>query len=248
MKTTHYVLRTWDEDNLDRVMAFYRDNATEASPPPSVSALGKAMEDGRLLVVEPEDGGEPVAASAIFDFSPGNYRTYVGELSGTCVTRPLNGCRPHGMQRLLIAVRLAVHATYRSEPVNGETNTLISIVKDDNATSRGHVEGAGLVPVTQLPEWMEYEHRSWTGGDGNGWTYYAVNEATVQQAARELIALDFLAGGVSLRRDDRANGGEEVIRIRCGLQDTPTMDAVLREVAAGRQEVQLSDPPSRLLR
>ncbi|GJD87298.1 hypothetical protein BHAOGJBA_0798 [Methylobacterium hispanicum] len=40
---------------------------------------------------------------------------------------------------------------------------------------------------------------------------------TVAQAIRDLDVLDIFSGRVSLRRDDRRNGGEETIEIRCAL-------------------------------
>lgn len=51
-------------------MAFYRHHATAAMPAPSVQVLGRALDQGRLLIIEPQAGGPLLASSAIFDFTP----------------------------------------------------------------------------------------------------------------------------------------------------------------------------------
>lgn len=243
-----FVLRHATEDELGKVMAFYRANAKVASPPPALGSLIKALRTGRLMVIEPEGGGGYVAASATFDFSPEGFTAYVGELSGTCVTGALNGCRPLSVQRMFIAVRLAIHAVFSSEPEERGTNTLISIVKRDNKASRENIEAAGLVPAPALPDWMDYEHHSWTGDGGDGWAYYMATADTVRQAAVDLDTLGLFSGRVRLRRADRVNGGEECIEIRCALNGIEMAEADLREIAAGRQDVCLGAPLDRLVR
>ncbi|WP_331304658.1 hypothetical protein [Methylobacterium oryzae] len=248
MKPTLFVLRYATEGELERLMNFYRANAKVASPPPSIGSLNKALQTGRLMVIEPEDGGGYVAASATFDFSPDGFTAHVGELSGTCVTRPLGGCRPLNVQRMFIAARVAVHAVFSSEPEEGGTDTLISIVKRDNEASLRNIEAAGLVPAPALPDWMDYEHHSWTGDGGDGWAYYLATASTVRQAVADLDTLGFFSGRVRLTRDDLVNGGEEAIEIRCALRGMEMAEADLREIAAGRQHVHLGAPLARLVR
>lgn len=213
-----------------------------------MATLAKALDLGRILVIEPERGGDLAAATATFDFSPEGYRTYVGELSGTCVTSTLNGCRPISMQRLLLAVRLMNHAVYATEPADGCSSTLITIVKDTNFRSRRNVQDAGFVPVSELPEWMAYEHRSWTGDEGGGWTYYMATDSTVRRAIEDLDAVGIFSGRRELRRDDRANGGEEAIDIRCALNDLVLGQSDLRAIASGNQGSGLSAPAKTLVR
>lgn len=91
-----------------------------------------------------------------------------------------------------------IHAVFSAVPQEGGTNTLISIVKDDNATIRHNIEAAKLVLVPELPDWMPCEHHSWTGDGGEGWTYYMATADTVAQAIRDLDVLDIFSGRISL--------------------------------------------------
>ena len=141
-----------------------------------------------------------------------------------------------------------VHAVTAAEPGKDCTQTLISIVKDENAASRRNIEAAGLVPVGELPRWMTYEHRSWTGGGGDGWTYYMATARTMAQATADLDELGVFTGTARFQREDRTNGGEEGIEIRCDLKGLAMAEAVMREVADGSQDVYLSPPPEYLVR
>ncbi len=90
-------LRQAEPSELPRFRTFYLSNRSPALPVPSVKTLGEAMSEGRLLVIEPDRGSPILAAAAIFGFSPLGWKTYVGELAGTCVTGALNGYRPLGV-------------------------------------------------------------------------------------------------------------------------------------------------------
>ncbi len=243
------VLRQAVANDIGRLMAFYREGMTERLPAPLSRELGGSIDTGRLLVVEPAAGGDILAASAIFDYSPVGWRTYVGELSGTRVMEHLNGYRPLGMQRILLAARLLGHAANESDLEEGMSACLLTIIKSDNDKSIRNIEAAGLARLGAKPGWLQYDEYAWNHGPaGDDWSYYVASEATVRRAFADLEGLGFFRGPVRLTRTSRETGEEETVTVRSDLRGLLLNYEDLRAIHAEERLSGLGPPPDTLAR
>lgn len=247
MPPRQLILRQAVSTDLPRLMGFYRENASEALPAPSVATLGNALSLGRFLLIEPPDGGMILASAAIFDYSPSGWRTYVGELSGTRVTASLNGFGPIGIQRLLLGARLLGHAATQSEHQQGSSSSLLTVVKSDNHNSIRNVEAAGFARLEHRPDWIRYDEHSWNGAIvGDEWSYYVASDATVRQAFADLAGVGIFGGTVRLSRNNRQTNEEEVVSIRSMLKDLHIAHEDLRAIHDGARSSELRPPPADL--
>lgn len=247
MTTRQLILRQAVSTDLTRLMGFYREHTSVALPAPPVATLGSALSTGRFLLIEPLDGGAILASAAIFDYSPPGWRTYVGELSGTRVTAPLNGFGPIGVQRLLLGARLLGHAATQSEHMQGCSSSLLTVVKSDNHNSIRNVEAAGFARLERRPDWIRYDEHSWNGAIvGDEWSYYVASDPTVRQAFADLAGVGIFSGAVRLSRNNRQTGEQEVIVIRSMLKDLDMSQEDLRAIHDGVRSSELDLPPDDL--
>lgn len=245
--TAAFVLREADGNDFNRLMKFYRSNVSPELPTPSITVLGRTLDQGRLLVIEPVDGGELLATAATFDFTPPGCSAYVGELSGTRVLPRLNGFGPMGVQRLLIAARLLAHAAGDTRAKPGFSNTLISIVKAGNDRSSNNLIASGLVPMQGRPDWMRYEEHAWYGSEvKDEWSYYAATDQAVTQAITEMGELGMLDGKVRLSRVDKHTGRLDVIDVHVKLGDILMAKRDFEAILASGGFVGLVPPPAEI--
>lgn len=240
-------LRQAEPSEIARLMIFYQANRSDALPVPSAKTLGDAMSEGRLLVVEADRQSPILAAAAIFGCSPQGWRTYVGELSGTRVTDTLNGYRPLGMQRILLAARVLGHVALNNTIGPNASSTLIVVVKADNERSVRNVADAGFIPLSHRPDWMIHDEHDWYGEPvGTEWLYFVATDQTARQAYADLDGAGVFTGAVRLSRLSRSTGQTESLTIRCHLEDLQTARRDLADIHAGAS-AGLSPPPRELL-
>ena len=243
-----FVLRHARLSELDTVAAFYREQHSERLPAPSTRDLYETLDNGRFLIVEPLDGGVIAACAAIFDFTSHDCPRYVGELSGTRVTRALGGLGPMSFQGLLLRARLAGYVATASEHPEGRSSSLITIVKSDNAPSLQNVESAGFVRLEHRPEWFAYDDLSWHGSIiEDDWQFFLATEATVRDALRSLSELGVFRGQIELSRMNRDSGLSEQFSIRIDLPDIAYAVQDLTDIMDGRRRAGLSDLPESLV-
>ena len=228
--TLNVDLRQAEPSDFARLRAFYLLNKSLALPVPPVKTLGDAMNEGRLLVVEADRQSPILAAAAIFGYSPLGWKTYVGELSGACVTGALNGYRPLGVQRILLAARVLGHVAL------------------NNQRSIGNVVAAGFVRLVDRPDWMVYDEHDWHGSPvGTDWFYFVATDQTARQAYADLDSVGAFTGTVRLSRVSRSTGQTESLNIQCHLGELRVAQRDLANICAGAP-AGLSPPPPELLR
>ncbi len=242
-------LRQAEPSDFARLRAFYLLNKSLALPVPPVKTLGDAMNEGRLLVVEADRQSPILAAAAIFGYSPLGWKTYVGELSGACVTGALNGYRPLGVQRILLAARVLGHVALNNQQVDPDaSSTLTVVVKANNERSIGNVVAAGFVRLVDRPDWMVYDEHDWHGSPvGTDWFYFVATDQTARQAYADLDSVGAFTGTVRLSRVSRSTGQTESLNIQCHLGELRVAQRDLANICAGAP-AGLSPPPPELLR
>jgi len=234
--------------DFQALLDFYAANQSAALPIPSVKVVGDTLEQGRILVVQPAGEDRLVASAAVFQLTPQSALTYTGELAGMRATAEVGGLGPASMQILLLGLRLIGHAVLEPAPAKPDaTNSLIAIVKNDNARSIANIEAIGMKPLSARPGWMKYDEQSWHGKIVDGeWRYYFADNGTVVKALDILAPLGLLGGKMRLERTDRQSGARQQFEFHLELRDLEFAAKDLEDIRSGRAVVELVQPPARI--
>ncbi len=212
-------------------------------PPPTNKDLETALRDGRFIVGETEEG-EIVACATMIPFSPADSVTYVGELTGAFVDERFRGGKPVNLQTLMLGLRVLHHVVLEGESVKpAATNTIVTIVEKTNERSLANVKKTGFVECELLPDWMEYDKRSWhEGSDKDKWQCFRATSDTVQFLAKKLVDNGLLNG----KLDIKTSSGDVEVELT-GFRELKLGTADIRKMASGQYRADLSDLPDELL-
>jgi hypothetical protein len=234
--------------DLGSILQFYAKNRRQYLPPPSVKDIAETIGLHRIILLEARDTGQILASGAIFRYSPANSKTYIGELAGMLATEPVNGLRPVNAQTLILGARLLGHAATEAEPGSGRTNSLITIVHKDNRKSITNIEGAGFLPLPNVPGWFKYEELAWHGSIiKDQWRYYYATSETILRTAKALAEHGLFDGQFNLNRIDRASGQVEQCTIHSELTDIMNAADDLKALLRQEYEINLCSPPATLV-
>jgi hypothetical protein len=241
-------IRQARRDDFQALLDFYAANQSAALPIPTVKVVGDTIEQGRILVVQPVGEDRMVAAAAVFQLTPQSALTYTGELAGMRATTEVGGLGPASMQILLLGLRLIGHVALEPAPAAPDaTNSLIAIVKSDNARSITNIEAIGMKPLSARPGWMKYDEQSWHGKIVDGeWRYYFADNDTIVKALNILAPLGLLGGKMRLARTDKQSGAQEQFEFHLELPDLEFAAADLEDIRSGRVVVELVQPPAQI--
>lgn len=241
-------IRQASRDDFQALLDFYAGNKSAALPIPTVKVVGDTIEQGRILVVQPTGEDRIVASAAVFQLTPQSALTYTGELAGMRATTDVGGLGPASMQTLLLGLRLIGHVAL--EPASaapGATNSLIAIVKSDNARSIANIEAIGMKPLGARPGWMQYDEQSWHGKIvDDEWRYYFADNDTIVKALHILVPLGLLGGDISLERTDRQSDARHRFEFHLELPDLVFALGDLEDIQSGRAVVELVRPPAQI--
>ena len=238
-------LRQAVERDLDQVLDFYGENATEMLPAPLTKDVGDAVSGGHLLVVEDHATRKILACSGTFTISP-KKAGFVGELAGTRTKAEIGGVEPVSIQQLMIALRLLACMMGEGEAgANSSGLSLVTFVARANARSIANIEAAGFELLEPIPAWMIYDARTWQAHPGGGsWlTYYA----TVETCRRALACLGdhgVLRGHVFLQRTRRCDSVVEQFRLLIDIFFVRLAATSSDPIADLIDPLQISSPPS----
>lgn len=240
-----FLLRQANTNDFNDLIAFYRNEHSAALPAPSTRAIGDAMERDQLLIVK--GNGAIVATAGTFHMSPGNAAHFVAELAGTRVTRPVGGTSPIRMQRILVVLRLILHAATRYEVLEpGTRDTLLSLIRKTNTTSADNVRSCGFIPLPDpRPAWLEYDEISWNGElVTSQWDYFYATGDTVRICADLFFRHGMHRGVMALEQAKTA----QQITLRIDLPGLAYQLEDLRAIADGDRRISLGPPPADLYR
>lgn len=234
------ILRLAHIGDLDLLMALYTEQASDVLPPPTLKDLASAIEDGRLFVVQGPDG--LLACSALVPLTSATCHSYVGELTGTFVAKPLRGGKPIGVQAILLGLRVLHHAVLLGDVTPPASNSLVTIVKKGNTYSSANVTRAGFVPCPERPPWLKYDELSWHGDHvEDEWEYFRATPETVKHLATQLIDHGLLDGKFTITI------AEEPVDIHLrGFKELSRAREDLIAIAKGELEIPLSALPAKL--
>jgi hypothetical protein len=222
----------------ERLSTFYERNRSDELPPPTTRDLLDAIRLGRCFVVE-DRAGEILACSAHIFVTPESAKTYVGELTGTCVTTRLNGARPIRVHKLMLGLRVLHSVATMPTALGGASTSLITIVKASNERSLRGIRGAQFVEIPHRPAWLRFDELSWHGRDaGPDWTYFYATNRTARHLAEALIAVGLFSWKIELE----VAGGPVTATLE-GFHELRLAEADIRALAEGRQEVDWIPPP-----
>jgi hypothetical protein len=249
LPTKHFDIRPATDRDFKRVLNFYRQHYTAASPAPTAKTVGDTIAQGRLLLVEGRDSSQIAASGAIFDLSPASALTYVGELAGMRATRAVGGLQPVSMQALLLGLRLLGHVTTEPTVVRrGATNSIIATVQASNARSIANIEGIGMKPLVRRPEWFHYDELVWHGYViGTEWQYYYADIDTIVAVLRMFSAVGLFDQEIRLSRIESESGQAENFGFHLQLPELCRADGDLREILQNRMGVDLVPPPEEIV-
>ena len=247
--TKHFDIRPATDRDFKRVLDFYGQHYTAASPAPTAKTVGDTIAQGRILLVEGRDSSEIAASGAIFDLSPASALTYVGELAGMRATRAVGGLQPVSMQALLLGLRLLGHVTTEPTVVRkGATNSIIATVQASNARSIANIEGVGMKPLVRRPEWFHYDELVWHGYViGTEWQYYYADIDTIVAVLRMFSAVGLFDHEIRLSRIESESGQAENFEFHLQLPDLRRAEGDLREILQNQTGVDLVPPPEEIV-
>jgi len=183
--------------------------------------------------------GEILACSAHIFVTPESAKTYVGELTGICVTSRLNGACPIRIHTLLLGLRVLHSVATMPTALGGASTSLITIVKASNERSLRGIRAAQFVEMQHRPAWLRFDELSWHGGDaGSDWTYFYATNETARHLAEKLIAVGLFDWKISLE----VPSGSVVASLE-GFHELRLAETDIRALAEGRQEVDWTPPP-----
>jgi hypothetical protein len=185
-----------------------------------------------------------VATAGIFHMSPVNAVHFVAELAGTRVTPPVGGTSPVRVQRILIVLRLILHAASRYEVLEpGARDTLLTLTRKTNAKSAANVKSCGFVPLpNRRPAWLEYDEISWNGKlVTDDWDYFYATEETVRTCAKL-----FFEHGMYRRMVLQQGSLAQPINLEINLPGLAHQIDDLRAIAHGEHAISLGLPPADL--
>ncbi len=247
--TKHLDIRPATDRDFKRVLDFYGQHYTAASPAPTAKTVGDTIAQGRILLVEGRNSSEIAASGAIFDLSPASALTYVGELAGMRATRAVGGLRPVSMQALLLGLRLLGHVTTEPTVVRkGATNSIIATVQASNARSIANIEGVGMKPLVRRPGWFHYDELVWHGYIiGTEWQYYYADIDTIVAVLRMFSTVGLFDHEIRLSRIESESAQAENFEFHLLLPDLRRAEGDLREILQNRTGVDLVPPPEEIV-
>jgi hypothetical protein len=225
----------------ERISAFYARERSDVLPPPTTKDLLDAVSKGRLIAAEDRQG-RIIACTAQILLTPEGAKTYVGELTGTRVTEPLNGARPLRFHMLLLGLRLLNQAAGLPQSRAGASTSLVTIVKTSNERSLKGIRAAGFAELRDTPSWLKFDELSWHGDYVAGeWAYFFATNDTVRRVARTLID----AGLFTWRLNLENRHGSLDVQLD-GFDDLRLAEADIRAIAEGRHTVDWVAPPAKI--
>jgi len=241
----HFIVRAATDRDFKKVLEFYKQHVTAALPAPTAKTVGDTIAQGRILLVEAQGASEIVASGAVFDLSPMNALTYVGELAGMRATRAVGGLGPVTMQALLLGLRLLGHVTTEPKVVRkGATSSIVATVQASNRASIRNIEGVGMKPLVKRPEWFHYDELVWHGYVvSSEWKYYYAAAETIVEVLRQLSLIGLFEHEIGLARIEKTSGQPEELRFRLELSDIARAEGDLRAIIASGSGVDLVAPP-----
>jgi hypothetical protein len=220
------------------------EHRSEALPLPSTKAVGEAIGASRILIIEPINETEIIASAAVFQMTPHNARTYVGELAGMRATGRVGGLQPITAQTLLLALRILGHAGSESVTLlPGVTTSLVAIVKSDNCRSIRNLENARMKRLELRPDWIKFDETGWHGRVVvDEWNYYYADNDTVR-GLLETLGPGLLESRLVLNRINRITNQLEDLVFYLELNDIRHSAEDLRRIMTGDWAVDLGPPP-----
>jgi hypothetical protein len=236
-----FKIRLAKSSDFNRLIDFYQNESSERLPAPSPRALGQALENYQLFLME--DDRRIAATAGIFDVSPPNSRNFIGELAGTRVTQVVGSTQPISIHSVFVVLRLLGFAAANFENVDDKSaDSLIAIIRRGNARSASNLQGCGFLPLPRRPKWLQYDEISWNGKiTANQWDYYYASPETVRRCAELFFTYRMHEQTLTLK--------SKAGRIRIGL-DLPGLYLHLEELrmlAVGPHRIRIGVPPNELI-
>jgi hypothetical protein len=234
-------IRLAKSSDFNRLIDFYHNESSERLPAPSPRAIGQAIDNYELLLME--DNRRIAATAGIFDLTPPNARNFVGELAGTRVTHVVGLTQPISIHSVFVVLRVVGFAAANFENVDDKSaDSLIAIIRRGNARSASNLQDCAFSPLPRRPKWLQYDEISWNGKiTATQWDYYYASPETVRRCAELFFTHRMHEQTLTLK--------SKAGRIRVGL-DLPGLYLHLEELrmlAAGTHRIRIGVPPNELI-
>ena len=188
-----------------------------------------------------EDGGILAVAGIFRVLEHAEGRFF--ELSGMATHPAVGGLRPHSLQKLMIAVRMARYSSDLFDE-GGPTSVLAAFARKSNVRSCANLADAGLIVSDDRPDWLAGEFVSWFGwSDVDAWHRFEVSEAALIGSAE--IVLATLSGDRPYEptRIDRDSGREQRFRLTVAPRVVGAVLDTLRLIVADPSSIRLPTLP-----